>query len=158
MCYWTLAGPMRLWWVDPGLFNLRIVTWFCLLFHADQPIGLIFFVRGLPASSHLRLKWVVLFRGGLAENLYLEDGEWHLQIHFCVYSLLLFAFILPMLEYGFPVLGSAANSHLQLLDRPVLADSWLCPDQSLTNLNHSRYVAVLCIFVQSSDQSDALSV
>ena len=45
-----------------------------------------------------------------------------------------YAFILPILEYCSPVWGSAASSHLRLLDRQIHAVSSLCPDQILKGL------------------------
>ena len=56
-----------------------------------------------------------------------------------------YAFILPILEYCSPVWGSAAGSHLRLLDRQIHAVSRLCPDQILKPLNHRRFVAGMCM-------------
>ena len=56
-----------------------------------------------------------------------------------------YAFILPILEYCSPVWGSAASSHLPVLDRQIHAVSRLCPDQILKPLNHHRYVARKCM-------------
>ena len=41
-----------------------------------------------------------------------------------------FAFVHLILEYYSPVWGSAAECHLQLLERQVYSVSRLCPDQS----------------------------
>ena len=41
-----------------------------------------------------------------------------------------YAFVLPILEYCSPLLGSAAECHLQLLERQVYSVSRLRPDQS----------------------------
>ena len=56
-----------------------------------------------------------------------------------------YAFILPILEYCSLVWGSAASSHLRLLDRQIHAVSRLCPDQILKPLNHRRCVAGMCM-------------
>ena len=57
-----------------------------------------------------------------------------------------YAFILPILEYCSPVWGSAANSHLRLLDHQIHAvSSGLGPDQILKPLNHRRCVAGMCM-------------
>ena len=56
-----------------------------------------------------------------------------------------YAFILPILEYCSPVWGSAASSHLRLLDRQIHAVSRLCPDQIPKPLNHRRCFAGMCM-------------
>ena len=52
-----------------------------------------------------------------------------------------FAFVLPILEYSSPVWGSAAECHLQLLERQVYSVAILCSDQSFFSLCHRRNVA-----------------
>ena len=47
-----------------------------------------------------------------------------------------FAFVLPILEYCSPVWGSAAECHLQLLERHVNSVDRRCPDQSFLSLCH----------------------
>ena len=54
-----------------------------------------------------------------------------------------FAFVLPILEYCYPVWGSAAECHLQLLERVFIFFFTLCPDQSFLMLCHRRRVAGL---------------
>ena len=53
-----------------------------------------------------------------------------------------FAFALSILEYCSPMWGSAAEYHLQLLERQVYSVARLCPDQSFLSLCH-RCVAGL---------------
>ena len=54
-----------------------------------------------------------------------------------------FAFVLPILEYYSPVWGSAAECHLQILERHVYSVARLCPDQNFLSLCHERRVAGL---------------
>ena len=56
------------------------------------------------------------------------------------------AFILPELEYCFPVCMSAATSHLSLLDRVVGQVSRLSSGSVSCDLLHRRKVASLCVF------------
>ena len=55
------------------------------------------------------------------------------------------AFVLPILEYCSPVWGSAAECHLQHLERQVCSVARLCPDQSFLSLLLRRHVAGLCM-------------
>ena len=54
-----------------------------------------------------------------------------------------FAFVFPILEYFSPVWGSAAECHLQLLERQEYSVVRLCPYQSFLSLCHRRRVAGL---------------
>ena len=54
-----------------------------------------------------------------------------------------FAFHLILLAYRSPVCESAAECHLQLLERQVYSVARLCPDQSFLSLCHRRRVAGL---------------
>ena len=54
-----------------------------------------------------------------------------------------FAFVLAILEYCYPVWGSAAECHLQLLKHQVYSVARLCPDQSFLSLCHRHRVAGL---------------
>ena len=45
-------------------------------------------------------------------------------------------FVLPILEYCYPVWGSASESHLQLLEHQVYSMARICPDQSFMSLCH----------------------
>ena len=56
-----------------------------------------------------------------------------------------YAFIFPILEYCSAVWGSAAECHLQLLERQVYSVARLCPDQTSLSLCHRCRVAALCI-------------
>ena len=51
--------------------------------------------------------------------------------------------VLPTLEYCSPVRGSAAECHLQLLERQVYSVARLCPDLTFFSLCHRRYVYAL---------------
>ena len=53
------------------------------------------------------------------------------------------AFVLPILGYCSPAEGSAAECHLQLLERLVRFVSRFCPYQIIETLNHRRRVAGL---------------
>ena len=54
------------------------------------------------------------------------------------------SFILPCFEYCSPVWSSAADSHLNLLDRNMNAIKFLIPDLQ-TNLGHRRSISSLCM-------------
>ena len=65
-----------------------------------------------------------------------------------------FAFILPILEYCSPVWGSAAECHLQRLERQVYSVARLCSDQSFLLLCHQRRVAGLSMSCKVNSNSD----
>ena len=68
-----------------------------------------------------------------------------------------YAFVLPILEYCFPVWGSAAECHLQLLERQVYSVARICPDQTSLSLCHQRHVAALCMLYKvNSNSNDCL--
>ena len=52
-----------------------------------------------------------------------------------------FAFVLPILEFCSPVWRSAAECHLQLIERQVYLVARLYPDQSILSLCHRRRVS-----------------
>ena len=54
-------------------------------------------------------------------------------------------FVLPILEYGSPVWGSAASSHLKLLDRVVRSARFISGDGVICDLEHRRDVAASCM-------------
>ena len=54
-----------------------------------------------------------------------------------------YAFVLPILEYCYPVWGYAVRCHLQLLESQVYSVARLCPDQTFLSLCHRRHVAAL---------------
>ena len=54
-----------------------------------------------------------------------------------------FAFVLPILEYCSLVWGSAAECHIQFLERQVYSVAMLCSDQSFWSLCHRRRVVKL---------------
>ena len=54
-----------------------------------------------------------------------------------------FAFVLSILEYCSPVWGSAAECHLQLLERQVYSVGRVCAYQTFLSLCHRRRVAGL---------------
>ena len=64
-----------------------------------------------------------------------------------------FAFVLPSLEYCSQVWGSAADTHLALLDRLVQSVSALCPMLQLPCLSHRRKVAGVCVFYKICNNS-----
>ena len=61
-------------------------------------------------------------------------------------------FSLPILEYCFPVRGSAAEVHCPLLYRHVYSVARLCHDQSFLSSCHFRHVAALCGVVNSTSK------
>ena len=65
-----------------------------------------------------------------------------------------FTFVLPNLEYCSPVWGSAAECHLQLLERQVYWVARLCPDQSFLSLCHRRRVAGLSMLYKVNSNSN----
>ena len=65
-----------------------------------------------------------------------------------------FAFVLPILEYCIPVWRSAAECHLQLLERQVYSVAWLCPDQSFLTLCYRRRVAGLGMLYKVNSNSN----
>ena len=54
------------------------------------------------------------------------------------------SFILLCLEYCSPVWSSAADSHLKLLDKNLLAYKFLIPNLTIS-LQHHRFINSLCI-------------
>ena len=75
---------------------------------------------------------VVLFPC-LSENWYFEvDETYYTSVSLRCY----FAFVLPILEYCSSVWWSAAECHLQFLERQVYLVARLCPDQSFLSLCH----------------------
>ena len=63
------------------------------------------------------------------------------------------AFILPCFEYCAPVWSSAANSHLNLLDKNLRAIKFLIPDLNV-NLWHRRAISSLCILYKIFHNAD----
>ena len=65
-----------------------------------------------------------------------------------------FAFVLLILVYCSPVCGSAAECHLQLLERQVYLVARLCPDLSILSLCHRRRVAGLSMLYKVNSNSN----
>ena len=65
----------------------------------------------------------------LSKNWYFEFGE-RVFVDTSVLLRCYYAFVLPILEYCSPVWESAAESHLQLLERQVYSVVRLCPHQT----------------------------
>ena len=65
-----------------------------------------------------------------------------------------FAFGLSILEYCSSVWGSAAEYHLQLLERQVYSVARLCPDQCFLSLSYRRRVAGLSILYKVNSNSN----
>ena len=65
-----------------------------------------------------------------------------------------YAFVSPILEYCSPVWGSAAECHLQLLERQVYSVARLGPDRILLSLCHRRHAAVLCMLYKVNSNSN----
>ena len=63
----------------------------------------------------------------------------------------------PILEYCPLVWGSAAECHLQLLERQVYSVANLCPNQPFLSLCHRRHVTALCMSYKiNSNSNDCL--
>ena len=135
--YWILIKQTKaLVVLDPGLWTLPMVTWSCLGFlSALVPISTSL-VWSL-AATHLRRPCAWYYFPCISENWYFEVGETYICWHPFVTSLL-FAFVLPILEYCSSVWGSATECHLQLLQRQVYSIA----DQSFLSLCHRRHVAI----------------
>ena len=65
-----------------------------------------------------------------------------------------YEFDLPILEYCSPVWGSAAECHLQLLERQVYAVARLCPDQTFLSLCPRRHIGALCMLYKVNSNSN----
>ena len=65
-----------------------------------------------------------------------------------------YVFVLPILEYCSPVWGSAAECHLQLLERQVYSVARLCLDQTFLSLWHRCHVDALCMLCKVNLNSD----
>ena len=74
--------------------------------------------------------------------------------HFCVASLLYYAFVRPILEYCSQVRGSAAECHLQLLESQAYSVAGVCLDQTFLSLCHRRHVAALCMLYKVNSNSN----
>ena len=68
-----------------------------------------------------------------------------------------YAFVLPIIEYSSPVWGSAAECHLQLLERQVYSVAWLCHDQFLVVMSSTPRCCTVYV-VQSSFELESLFV
>ena len=64
------------------------------------------------------------------------------------------AFVLSIPEYCFLVYRSAAECHLQLIERQVYSVARLCPDQTFLSLCHRRHVAALCMLYKVNSNSN----
>ena len=65
-----------------------------------------------------------------------------------------FTFLLPILEYCSPVWGSAAEFHVQLLERQVYCVARLCPNQIFLSLCKRRRVAGLSMLYKDNSNSN----
>ena len=65
-----------------------------------------------------------------------------------------YAFVLPILECCSPVWGSAAECHLQLLERQVYSVSRFCPEYTFLSLCHRHHVAALCMLSKVNSNSN----
>ena len=65
-----------------------------------------------------------------------------------------YEFVLIILEYCYPVWGSAAECHFQLQERQVYSVARLYPDQTFLSLCHRRHVAALCILYKVNSNSN----
>ena len=68
-----------------------------------------------------------------------------------------FVFVLPIVQYFSRVWGSAAECHVQLLERQVYAVARLCLDQSFLPLCHRRRVAGLSMLYKVNLKSNHCS-
>ena len=65
-----------------------------------------------------------------------------------------YTFVLPILSYFSPVLGSAAECHLLVLERQVYSVARLCPDQGFLLLCRRRHVAGLGMLYNLNSNSN----
>ena len=65
-----------------------------------------------------------------------------------------YAFVLPIIEYCSQVWGSAAECHLQRLERQVYSVAKLCNDQTFLSLCHRRHVNALCMLCKVNSNSN----
>ena len=65
-----------------------------------------------------------------------------------------YAFVFAILEFCSPVWGSAAECHIQLLERQVYSVARLCPDQTFLSLCHRRHVAALHMLYKVNSNSN----
>ena len=63
-------------------------------------------------------------------------------------------FVLGIFDYCSPVLVSAAECHLQLLENQVYLVARLCPEQSFLSLCHRRRVAGLSMLCKANSNSN----
>ena len=56
--------------------------------------------------------------------------------------------------YSSPVWGSAAECHLQFIERQVYLVARRCPDQTYLSLCHRRHVAALCMLYKVNSNSN----
>ena len=120
-----------------------MVTWSCLGFPFAQVPTSIFLVWNLTAGSPSKTMCMVLspvsqifgiFR--LLKRVFVDTS-----VLLLCYS----AFVLLILKYFSPVWGSAAECHLQLLERQVYSLARPSPDQTFLSLCHQCHVASLCM-------------
>ena len=137
-----------LWLVDPGLWTLPMVTWSCLGF----PFALVptsTFWQQLSSPS--KTMCVVLSLVSLKELVF---WGW------CGVSLwtpLLNPTNLFLCCYWCFMWGSAAECHLQFLERQLYSVARLCPDQRFLSLCHRCNVAAQCMLYKvNSDLNHCL--
>ena len=92
-------------------------------------------LRGMLEHSHPA--WPVRLDSLDCPGVYSRTRQW--------FDAVFFAFVLPTLEYCSQVWGSAADTHLRLLDRHVRSVAGLCPTAQLPSLAHRRRVAGVCM-------------
>ena len=122
-----------------------MVTWSCLGFPFALVPTLTFLAWSLTVGSHSKSMCVVLSPVSLNEFEFCGWWSVSLWTPLCC-SLLLCS--------CFPVWGSAAECHLQLLERQVYSVARLCPDQIFLSLRHWRYVAALCKLYKVNSNSN----
>ena len=82
----------------------------------------------------------------------------HVFVDTSVFLRCYYTFVISILEYCSLVWGSAAECHLQLLERQVYSVARLCPDKTFLSLCHRCHVAALCMFYNVNSNSDYCSV
>ena len=125
-----------------------MVTWSCLGFLSDLVPGVKFDSK-LTYKYHVRgIVFRVSQRIGilrLVKRIFVDTS-----VLLCCY----FSFVLSILEYCSPVWESAAECHLQLLERQVYSVARLCPDQSFLSLCHRRRVTGLSMLYKVNANSN----
>ena len=122
-----------------------MVTWSCLGF----PFAL---VPTSISQPHLRSVRGILSR--VSQRIGILRLVKRVFVNTSVLLRCYYAFVLTILKHCSSVWGSAAECHLQLLERQVYSVARLCSDQIFLSLRHQRHVAALCMLYKVNSNSN----